>query len=129
MMKAFLRRGWSSFGRRWLRLGRHHLTILVFMLSVCGMLWIFLWLAGEVMEGDTGAFDRMLLLAMRTPGNHADPVGPAWLEFAASDITSLGGYPVLVLVTLAVARVKLHRGQVGFADELAQMLATGQSCR
>jgi predicted NUDIX family NTP pyrophosphohydrolase len=30
---------------------------------------------------------------------------------------------------LEVARVKLHRGQVGFADELAQMLATGQSCR
>ena len=101
MMKAFLRRGWSSFGRRWLRLGRHHLTILAFMLSVCG-LWIFLWLAGEVMEGDTHAFDRMLLLGLRTPGNPADPVGPAWLGIAARDITSLGGYPVLVLVTLAV---------------------------
>ena len=102
MMKASLRRGRWSFGRRWSRLGWHHLTILTFMLSVCGMLWMFLWLSGEVMEGDTRAFDRMLLLAMRTPENLADPVGPAWLEFAASDITSLGGYPVLVLVTLAV---------------------------
>lgn len=102
MMKAFLRRGRSSFGRLRSRLGRHHLTILAFMLSICGMLSVFLWLAGEVMEGDTRAFDRMLLLAMRTPGNLADPVGPAWLEFAARDITSLGGYPVLVLVTLAV---------------------------
>ena len=30
---------------------------------------------------------------------------------------------------LEVARAKLHRGQVGFVDELARMLATGQSCR
>ena len=109
MMKAFLRRGRSSFGRPpsrlvqlWSRLDRRELTILASALSVCGILWVFFWLAGEVMEGDTRAFDRMLLLAMRTSGNLADPLGPAWLEFAASDITSLGGYPVLVLVTLAV---------------------------
>lgn len=30
---------------------------------------------------------------------------------------------------LEVARVKLHRGQVGFVDELARMLATDRSCR
>src|SRR5512147_366044 len=30
---------------------------------------------------------------------------------------------------LDVARVKLHRGQVGFVDELARMLTTGRSCR
>ena len=108
-MKASLHRGrsslgrlWSTaFGRPWSRLGRHELTILASMLSVCGMLWLFLWLAGEVMEGETRAFDQALLVALRTPGNLADPVGPAWLELAARDITSLGGYPVLILVTLA----------------------------
>jgi predicted NUDIX family NTP pyrophosphohydrolase len=30
---------------------------------------------------------------------------------------------------LSVARVKLHRGQVGFIDELARMLAAGAGCR
>ena len=31
--------------------------------------------------------------------------------------------------SMEVARVKLHRGQVGFVDELARTLATGRSCR
>jgi predicted NUDIX family NTP pyrophosphohydrolase len=30
---------------------------------------------------------------------------------------------------LSVARVRLHRGQVGFIDELARMLAAGAGCR
>jgi undecaprenyl-diphosphatase len=111
MMEAFLHRGRSSFGRLWSRLGRYELTILGSMLSVCGILWVFMWLADEVMEGDTHAFDRALLVALRTPGNPADPVGPAWLELAARDITSLGGYPVLILVTLAAIGFLLILGK------------------
>jgi undecaprenyl-diphosphatase len=101
----------QTLGRLWSWLGRQELTILASMLSVCAILWVFLWLAGEVMEGNTRAFDRALLLALRTPGNLAQPVGPAWLELAARDITSLGGYPVLILVTLAAIGFLLIAGK------------------
>ena len=70
------------------------------LLSVCGVLLFFLWLAGEVVEGDTHVFDQAVLLALRGSGNPADPLGPRWLELTARDITSLGGYPVVILMTL-----------------------------
>ena len=55
-------------------------------------------IAEEVLEGDSGAFDRNILLALRDPADLADPLGPPWLEEAARDITALGSYSVLGLV-------------------------------
>lgn len=63
--------------------------------------WAFVKLADEVIEGETDAFDRTILLALRNPGDLSDPIGPAWFEEAARDVTGLGGHAVLVLVTLA----------------------------
>jgi undecaprenyl-diphosphatase len=63
--------------------------------------WAFVRLADEVVEGDTHSFDTALLLAMRDPQNPSNPFGPPWLEEAARDITGLGGYAVLTLLTLA----------------------------
>jgi undecaprenyl-diphosphatase len=40
-----------------------------------------------------------VLLAMRTSDTH-DPIGPAWLEFAARDVSALGGFTVLTLLTV-----------------------------
>jgi undecaprenyl-diphosphatase len=65
--------------------------------------WAFVSVAGEVLEGDTEALDRALMLGLRVPGNLSDPLGPSWLEEAARDITGLGGNAVLTLVTLASA--------------------------
>jgi undecaprenyl-diphosphatase len=60
-------------------------------------------IADEMVEGDTLAFDRAILLLFRSPGNPADPLGPPWLEEAMRDITSLGSFPILIiLVTLTV---------------------------
>lgn len=61
----------------------------------------FAELADEVEDGETHAFDRAVMLALREPGNPADPLGPAWVEFLARDLTALGGTAVLVLLTLA----------------------------
>jgi undecaprenyl-diphosphatase len=63
--------------------------------------WAFVELAGEVMEGDTSAIDRRLLLALRTPADLSDPVGPSWVEESARDITGLGGYTILTFMTVA----------------------------
>jgi undecaprenyl-diphosphatase len=35
------------------------------------------------------------------PGTLGQPIGPSWLALAARDITSLGGYTVLLLMTLS----------------------------
>jgi undecaprenyl-diphosphatase len=61
----------------------------------------FGWLAAGVPEGGTDGFDRAVMLALRDPADLADPIGPAWLEHAARDLTSLGSITVLALVLLA----------------------------
>jgi undecaprenyl-diphosphatase len=77
--------------------------------------WAFLELAGDVREGDTTALDSALLLALRNPGNLADPIGPSWLEESARDITGLGGYAILSMVTLAAVTYLLMAKKRGAA--------------
>ena len=86
----------------WARLGRHELGILAAVFLLAAALLGSGLLAEEVTEGDTGGFDRVILLALRNPADLADPIGPAWVENAVRDITSLGGNTVLVLVSLVV---------------------------
>jgi undecaprenyl-diphosphatase len=47
--------------------------------------------------------DLRILLALRSKGDLSDPIGPAWLERVALDLTALGGHAVLVLLVLGVA--------------------------
>lgn len=77
----------------------HHWSSLALMILGFG-LFAFLYIAAEVMEGDTMRFDNWLLLAFRTPGDPSDPLGPAWLEEMFRDFTALGGVGVLTLLTL-----------------------------
>ena len=70
-------------------------------IAVVGLLgWGFVELAGEVREGDAFGFDRTILLALREPGDLSDPIGPAWLEESARDLTALGSHTILGLVTI-----------------------------
>src|SRR5215217_3412835 len=83
------------------------------LLSLAGLSFFaftFVKLAGEVQEGDTALIDRVLLLALRNPADLADPIGPSWVEESARDITGLGGYAILGMLTLAtVAYLLLAR--------------------
>ncbi|WP_051631108.1 phosphatase PAP2 family protein [Afifella pfennigii] len=79
------------------------LAILVLTALSAGGVWLFIALADEVLEGDTRAFDRFLLLAMRNPADMADPIGPLWFEAMVRDVTSLGSTFALTLITLIVA--------------------------
>jgi undecaprenyl-diphosphatase len=63
---------------------------------------VFLALAGEVMEGETLAFDRKIVLAFRKADDPATPIGPAWVTSVLLDLTALGGPVILSLVVLAV---------------------------
>ena len=42
-------------------------------------------------------------MALRTPGNLADPIGPKWLEEMMRDFTALGSTGVLTVMVLAIA--------------------------
>src|SRR3954466_10180974 len=70
--------------------------------AVAGLVLGFGMLAEEVLEGDTQAFDRAVLQALRTNGDLADPIGPDWLEEFARDITALGSYAFLGLLVAAL---------------------------
>ena len=75
---------------------------LILGLTSCALLWIFLILAGEIAEGETQAFDVMILKALRSPDDLSKPIGPVWLEGVLLDLTALGGSTVLGLVIFSV---------------------------
>jgi len=64
--------------------------------------YTFLQLADEVSESEIVGIDRALLLAFRNPADSTDPIGPAWVEQTVTEITSLGGYPILVVLVAVV---------------------------
>ena len=67
-------------------------------------------LAGEVVDGDTQAFDERVLRALRDPQDPSVPIGPRWLRIAALDITSLGGATVIGLAVAAIVGFLLLQG-------------------
>ena len=84
------------------RIDRRELNWLIVGLGACLLLFVFVILAGEIAEGETQAFDVMILKALRKPDDPSKPLGPAWLEDSLLDLTSLGGSTVLGLVIFAV---------------------------
>lgn len=85
-----------------LHAAREHRAALVILALLAGGLWGFIELADEVLEGETRAIDTAILLALRTPGDLSDPLGPGWFEEMMRDFTALGGTGVLTLITIAV---------------------------
>jgi len=87
----------------WLtRLERHELGWLLVALGACVLLLVFLKLASEVMEGETLAFDKRIVLAFRKADDPSRPIGPAWMASAMIDLTALGGPTVISLVVLGI---------------------------
>jgi undecaprenyl-diphosphatase len=94
---------------RWL--GSHELSVLVVLFALLASVWTFVELADDVMKGDTGEFDRIILLSMRNAHNLSDPIGPRWVEEIGRDFTALGGNAVLTLLTLAVVGFLVLEGK------------------
>jgi undecaprenyl-diphosphatase len=84
------------------KLERHEITWLLVGVGVCLLLWGFLALASEVMQGDTTAVDTTILRALRKADDPSRPIGPGWLQGVVLDLTALGGPTVLWLVVLSV---------------------------
>jgi len=75
----------------------------IYLLAIACLLFAFGLVAQIVVEGKSSAFDRSIILAFRDPGNPSALLGPAWVQEAARDLTSLGSIIVLVIITAAVA--------------------------
>src|SRR3954465_13560927 len=60
-------------------------------------LWLFISIAGEVVEGELCAWDRRVLLALRWATDPALPWGPPCLVEMARDFTALGGHGLTTL--------------------------------
>lgn len=72
-------------------------ALLIVALSV----WAFVEIADRVREGELAQFDRTVMTALRDGDEATDPLGPPWLEKLARDVTALGSFGVLALITAA----------------------------
>jgi undecaprenyl-diphosphatase len=85
-------------------------TLVALFITIAAVL-LFAEFVDRVVEGDTRAFDESVLLAFRDPNNPSNPVGPAWLQIMFRDISPLGGYAVVILISLAVIGYLLMDGK------------------
>jgi undecaprenyl-diphosphatase len=85
------------------------LRLPVLLALAAGGIWLFVATADEVLEGDTHAVDRSILLALRSPSDLADPVGPHWFELFMRDLTALGSIGNLFLLSALVIGYLLLR--------------------
>jgi len=108
------------------RLERHELTWLLVGLGGCILLFGFLALAGEVMEGETLAFDKKILFAFRKADDPSKPIGPVWITGVLLDLTSLGGPTVITLVVLAVVGFLLLQTRYWTAFFIFMTAVTGE---
>src|SRR5258705_8102335 len=107
-------------------LERRELTLLVIGVGVCLLLWGFLALASEVMEGDTKALDTRILVALRKSDAPPRPIGPSWVETSLLDLTAMGGPTVLGLVVVSVVGFLLLQARYRTAVVVLATAASGE---
>jgi undecaprenyl-diphosphatase len=76
---------------------------MVTLVLIAGGIWFFLEIADLAMQQKTIAFDQQVLRALRQSDTPSLPLGPAWLVNAVRDVTALGGYTLLTLLTILVS--------------------------
>lgn len=94
-------------GLRWI--GARELASLVAVLVLTGGILTLLETADLVSDGKTRELEERVLLSMRAADDPGDPIGPAWFEAAARDVTALGSSTVMAGLVLAVVGFLLLR--------------------
>lgn len=87
--------------------------------------YVFLAIADEVAEGEIRAFDERLFLALRVGDTPEQPLGPAWLEEAALEITALGGYALIILAVGVVTGLLIVTRRYGAAFYTVLTVSSG----
>ncbi|QEG37217.1 phosphatase PAP2 family protein [Bythopirellula goksoeyrii] len=84
-------------------IGGREPVVLLLLLALAAGTWAFIEIAGEVLEGDTQAFDTWMVRAMRKTDDPATQIGPPWVQEMGRDATALGGVGALTIFILIVA--------------------------
>ena len=102
--------------KAWIELARREIVPIALFFAIALLMLGFAEITDEVTEGEGEVrwFDEGLLYALRT-ADPADPIGPRWFEETVVEITALGGFGVLALVTLLAVGYVLVQGKWGAA--------------
>lgn len=92
-------------------LRRFEIRALLLWLALVGAVWAFLNIGGEVLEGETTGLDRQILLSLRNPSNLADPIGSRAFEESMRDVTALGGFTFLTLLSVVATIALVFHGK------------------
>lgn len=84
---------------------------LIALFITVGAMLVFAEFVDRVVEGQTRAFDETVLLAFRDRNNPSYPIGPVWLQIMFRDVSPLGGYAVVMLISLTVIGYLLMDGK------------------
>jgi undecaprenyl-diphosphatase len=100
----------SSFPARLWAFGKAELGALAALFIAGAGVSFFLWITDEMSEEGAHGIDQRLLAFLRPGVDPHDALGPAWLQRAATELTTLGGTTNLTLfVLIAVIFLLLHR--------------------
>ena len=84
----------------WLKhIGRGDAAILVAALLGVVVLNGFLELADDVGEGETQSFDEWAVKSLRQADDPSLPIGPPWLREVGIDLTALGSFVILLMIS------------------------------
>ncbi|SDG33426.1 phosphatase PAP2 family protein [Pelagibacterium luteolum] len=90
---------------------RRFITAEYLMLLAVGLssllIFFFIDIADDVMEGDTLEADMAIMNLFRVPGDPTQVIGPPYLHEAVRDITALGSGTILALIVTIVVAVLL----------------------
>lgn len=83
---------------------------------LCCGLAVFFTVTFLVMNDLTDQIDRQIVLTMRNPMDLSDAWGPEWFQETAAELTALGGYPILILVSIfvVIALLIVRKGSAAF---------------
>lgn len=98
--------------------------LLLTFLALAIVALAFLKFASEVGEGDTMAFDRWAMLALRHADDPAIPDAP-WLLAPMRDITAIGGSTGLTLITLLITGFLLASRKLATAGFVLASITSG----
>ncbi len=97
-----MKRLWTLLLSHVTRRERTELGVLLAALATLILAIAFMFVADNVITGDSRDFDERVVRALRRAEDSERPIGPRWLLTGALDITALGSPTVLGLVVLAV---------------------------
>jgi undecaprenyl-diphosphatase len=108
------------------RVAKDEIGLVASVLVVGALVLCFGLIAEEVFEGDTSRLDESIILLFRSAANPAEPIGPAWLQEMARDVTSLGSFAFLGFLTLASCGYLLLVKKPALAMLMAVSVVGGQ---